>query len=35
MVCLDWYGGPPRDRTSTHGSDPDLASGPVPDPRLA
>lgn len=31
MVCLDWYGGPPRDRTSTHGSDPELASGPLPD----
>jgi serine phosphatase RsbU (regulator of sigma subunit) len=35
MVCLDWYGGPPRDRTSTHGSDPDLASGPGPDPTPA
>ena len=30
MVCLDWYGGPPRDRTSTHGADPDLASAPLP-----
>lgn len=30
MVCLDWYGGPPRDRTTTHGADPGLASGPVP-----
>jgi serine phosphatase RsbU (regulator of sigma subunit) len=26
MVCLDWYGGPPRRRTSASGADPDLAS---------
>ena len=30
MVCLDWYGGPLRDRTSTYGADPDLASAPLP-----
>jgi serine phosphatase RsbU (regulator of sigma subunit) len=29
MVCLDWYGGPPRGRTSLQGADPDLASGPA------
>src|SRR3954451_712975 len=29
MVCLDWYGGPPRGRTTEHGADPDLASAPV------
>ena len=28
MVCLDWYGGPPRDRTTEHGADPDRASAP-------
>jgi hypothetical protein len=26
MVCLDWYGGPPRGRNSEQGSDPDRAS---------
>jgi serine phosphatase RsbU (regulator of sigma subunit) len=26
MVCLDWYGGPPRDRTTRRGADPDRAS---------
>jgi len=26
MVCLDWYGGPPRGRTTEYGADPDLAS---------
>jgi serine phosphatase RsbU (regulator of sigma subunit) len=25
-VCLDWYGGQPRDRNTEHGSDPDRAS---------
>jgi serine phosphatase RsbU (regulator of sigma subunit) len=29
MVCLDWYGGPPRGRNSQQGADPDRASGPV------
>lgn len=29
MVCLDWYGGPPRDRRSEHGADPDRASAPA------
>jgi serine phosphatase RsbU (regulator of sigma subunit) len=29
MVCLDWYGGPPRGRTSLQGADPELASGPA------
>src|SRR3954463_12514007 len=29
MVCLDWYGGPPRGRNSEQGADPQLASGPV------
>jgi serine phosphatase RsbU (regulator of sigma subunit) len=29
MICLDWYGGAPRGRTSEQGADPDLASGPV------
>jgi serine phosphatase RsbU (regulator of sigma subunit) len=29
MVCLDWYGGPPRGRKSEQGADPDRASGPV------
>jgi serine phosphatase RsbU (regulator of sigma subunit) len=29
MVCLDWYGGPPRGRTTEQGADPDRASGPV------
>ena len=28
MVCLDWYGGPPRDRHTEHGADPDRASSP-------
>jgi hypothetical protein len=26
MVCLDWYGGPPRPRASEYGSDHALAS---------
>ncbi|GAB3301785.1 PP2C family protein-serine/threonine phosphatase [Geodermatophilus aquaeductus] len=26
MVCLDWYGGPPRGSDSVHGADADLAS---------
>jgi serine phosphatase RsbU (regulator of sigma subunit) len=26
MVCLDWYGGPPRDRTTRQGADPDRVS---------
>ena len=26
MVCLDWYGGPPRDRNTEQGSDPGRAS---------
>ena len=29
MVCLDWYGGPPRGRNSEQGADPDRASGAV------
>jgi serine phosphatase RsbU (regulator of sigma subunit) len=29
MVCLDWYGGPRRDRTTEQGADTDRASGPV------
>jgi serine phosphatase RsbU (regulator of sigma subunit) len=29
MVCLDWYGGPPRGRVSEQGADPLRASGPV------
>jgi serine phosphatase RsbU (regulator of sigma subunit) len=28
MVCLDWYGGLPRRRSTEHGADPDLASAP-------
>jgi serine phosphatase RsbU (regulator of sigma subunit) len=32
MVCLDWYGGPPRGRTTEQGADPDRASGPLPGP---
>ncbi|WP_448615808.1 PP2C family protein-serine/threonine phosphatase [Modestobacter sp. URMC 112] len=28
MICLDWYGGPPRGRNTEQGADPDLASGP-------
>jgi hypothetical protein len=31
MVCLDWYGGPPRRRYSEQGADPDLASAPLED----
>jgi serine phosphatase RsbU (regulator of sigma subunit) len=26
MVCLDWYGGPPRGRNTENGADPDHAS---------
>src|SRR5829696_1779396 len=33
MVCLDWYGGPPRGRTTQHGADPDLASSALPPAR--
>ena len=29
MVCLDWYGGPPRGRKTEYGADPDRASAPV------
>jgi serine phosphatase RsbU (regulator of sigma subunit) len=29
MVCLDWYGGPPRGRTTEFGADPALASAPA------
>jgi serine phosphatase RsbU (regulator of sigma subunit) len=29
MVCLDWYGGPPRGRTSQQGADPDRTSPAV------
>jgi hypothetical protein len=29
MVCLDWYGGPPRGRNSEQGADPDRASAPA------
>lgn len=28
MVCLDWYGGPPRDRRTQYGADPARASAP-------
>ena len=33
MVCLDWYGGPPRQRTTAQGADIGLASPPVPAAR--
>jgi hypothetical protein len=29
MVCLDWYGGPPRGRNTDQGADPDRASAAV------
>jgi serine phosphatase RsbU (regulator of sigma subunit) len=29
MVCLDWYGGPPRARETEYGADPERASGPL------
>jgi serine phosphatase RsbU (regulator of sigma subunit) len=29
MVCLDWYGGPPRGRKTEYGADPDRASAPA------
>ncbi|WP_241038244.1 PP2C family protein-serine/threonine phosphatase [Blastococcus litoris] len=29
MVCLDWYGGPQRDRVTEFGADPGRASGPA------
>ncbi|MDT0277697.1 PP2C family protein-serine/threonine phosphatase [Blastococcus goldschmidtiae] len=29
MVCLDWYGGSPRDRDSEQGADPARVSGPA------
>jgi serine phosphatase RsbU (regulator of sigma subunit) len=32
MVCLDWYGGPPRERTTEHGADPGIVS-PAPRPE--
>jgi hypothetical protein len=34
MMCLDWYGGPLRRRTSDYGSGRELASPPLP-PDLA
>jgi hypothetical protein len=33
MVCLDWYGGPPRRRDSEQGADPDRASSSASDAR--
>jgi len=33
MVCLDWYGGPPRQRITAQGADTGLASPPVPAAR--
>src|SRR5688572_18650445 len=30
MVCIDWYGGPPRRRNSEQGADPDRASSAAP-----
>jgi serine phosphatase RsbU (regulator of sigma subunit) len=33
MVCLDWYGGPPRGRNTQQGADPDRASEAVPGDR--
>jgi serine phosphatase RsbU (regulator of sigma subunit) len=33
MVCLDWYGGPPRRRYSEQGADPHRASAARPDDR--
>jgi serine phosphatase RsbU (regulator of sigma subunit) len=29
MICLDWYGGPPRARTSEQGADPEITSPPA------
>ncbi|GAB4080247.1 PP2C family protein-serine/threonine phosphatase [Modestobacter muralis] len=29
MICLDWYGGPPRGRRTEQGADPDRASAPA------
>jgi serine phosphatase RsbU (regulator of sigma subunit) len=29
MICLDWYGGPPRRRTTEQGADPGRASAPA------
>jgi serine phosphatase RsbU (regulator of sigma subunit) len=29
MICLDWYGGPPRGRTTERGADPNRASDPA------
>ncbi|RZU32902.1 PP2C family protein-serine/threonine phosphatase [Blastococcus saxobsidens] len=29
MVCLDWYGGPPRARATQEGADPAITSGPA------
>ncbi|MGY1622175.1 hypothetical protein ACI789_08275 [Geodermatophilus sp. SYSU D00965] len=29
MLCLDWYGGPPRPRDSEHGADPARVSPPT------
>jgi serine phosphatase RsbU (regulator of sigma subunit) len=31
VVCLDWYGGPPRGRNTEQGADPDRASAPASD----
>src|SRR3712207_3798727 len=33
MVCLDWYGGPPRRSDSLHGADAGIASAAPPLPR--
>jgi serine phosphatase RsbU (regulator of sigma subunit) len=33
MVCLDWYGGPPRGRNSQQGADPQRASAALPGDR--
>ena len=29
MICLDWYGGQPRARTTEQGADPGIASPPA------
>jgi serine phosphatase RsbU (regulator of sigma subunit) len=29
MICLDWYGGPPRARTTEQGADPAITSPPA------
>jgi serine phosphatase RsbU (regulator of sigma subunit) len=33
MVCVDWYGGPPRGRNSQQGADPQRASAALPGDR--